>query len=150
MSNTKSIKDKAKLKAKAKSKSTPKRKAVGRPKIAITDKILQKAETLASSGLTMAEIADVLGMGESTLYEKTKEFPEFSDAVKAGRAKGMAKVANVVFDKATGGDLTAAMFYLKTRGKGNWSERQEVDVSLNNQITEITQTIVYPEGYEPS
>ena len=47
-----------------------KRKKVGKPPLKIDKQLCLKAETFAAQGLTMSQIANVLGMGESTLYEK--------------------------------------------------------------------------------
>jgi transposase len=37
---------------------------------------------MASRGLTVAQIADCLGVSESTLYGKQNEYKEFMDAIK--------------------------------------------------------------------
>ena len=55
---------------------------VGRPLIIIDEDICAKAEALSSKGLTMQQIADSLGIGLSTIYEKYEEYPEFLEAIK--------------------------------------------------------------------
>ncbi len=104
----------------------------GRPPIEITDEVCQKAESLAAQGLTMDQIASVLGMGVSTLYEKQAEYPDFLEAIKDGRAKGIATVSNSLFAKATAGDNTAMIFYLKNRDPDNWEEVQKRQMSGPN------------------
>ena len=99
--------------------------ATGRPKIKITQKICQKAEHLASQGLTMSQIAAVLGIGESTLYEKQNEYPEFMESIKKGKAKGVAVITNALFEKAKEGDNTAMIFYLKNRA--GWKDKIETE-----------------------
>ena len=99
--------------------------ATGRPKIKITQKICKKAEHLASQGLTMSQIADVLGIGESTLYEKQNEYPEFMESIKKGKAKGVAVITNALFEKAKEGDNTAMIFYLKNRA--GWKDKIETE-----------------------
>ena len=47
-------------------------KKVGRPEIVITDETLKRAEVYAAQGLTMPQIASVLGMSETTLYDKKR------------------------------------------------------------------------------
>ena len=95
----------------------------GRPAIPITDEVCKKAESLAAQGLTQAQIASVLGMGESTLYEKIKEYPEFLEAIEAGKAKGIATVTNALFNKAKDGDVPAMKYYLNNRDNANWKDR---------------------------
>ena len=72
---------------------------VGRKPLEITPAIIQKAEKLASLGMNKVQIAQALGMGESTLYEKMDAYPEFADAIKAGKAKGIALVTNKLIEK---------------------------------------------------
>jgi orotate phosphoribosyltransferase-like protein len=45
---------------------------MARPKIEITEELCKKAEALSAQGLTMEQIATVLGMSASSLYEKQK------------------------------------------------------------------------------
>lgn len=101
----------------------------GRPPIEITDEVCQKAESLAAQGLTMDQIASVLGMGERTIYEKQVEFPHLAQSIKDGRSKGIATVSNALFNKATAGDNTSMIFYLKNRDPDNWEEVSKRQVS---------------------
>lgn len=78
---------------------------------------------MASRGLTVSQIADCLGVSESTLYNKQEEYLEFMDAIKRGRSKGMNEITNALFEKAVNGDNTAMIFYLKTRDRENWGEQ---------------------------
>ncbi len=96
---------------------------IGRPPIEITDELCKKAESLAAQGLTLEQIAGVLGMGERTLYEKKEEFSQFSQAIKKGQAKGVAVVTNKLFEKARDGDNTSMIFYLKNRA--GWKDKTE-------------------------
>ncbi len=99
--------------------------AMGRPPIEITPELCQKAESLAAQGLTMDQIASVLGMSRGTVYDKQANFPDFSDAIQAGRDKGIAQVTNALFKKATDGDIAAQKYYLNNRDNGNWKDRIE-------------------------
>lgn len=80
-------------------------------------------EELASHGLTEAQIAAALGIAPGTLIEKKKEYSDFANAIKAGQARGIAKVANALFQQAMDGNTTAQIFYLKARAK--WSDKPE-------------------------
>ena len=64
---------------------------------------------MASNGLTVAQIADCLGISESTLYAKQGEYKEFM---------------NALFEKTTQGNVTAMIYYLKVRDRENWGENQ--------------------------
>lgn len=99
----------------------------GRPAIKITDEICQQAEEYASEGMTMEQIADSLGMGASTLYEKKAEFPEFLESIKKGQAQGIHEITNALFQSGKKGNLGAQIFYLKNRA--GWRDKQEVDHS---------------------
>jgi len=96
----------------------------GRPAWIPTDPVCQEAREMASNGLTVAKIADCLGISESTLYAKQGEYKEFMDAIKKGRAEGIHKVSNALFEKATQGNVTAMIYYLKVRDRENWGENQ--------------------------
>ena len=93
--------------------------------IPVTEEMIKKAESLAAQGLTMEQIASVLGMGTSTLYFKQEEHPELQEAIKRGRHKGVASITNALFNKAKGGDNTAMIFYLKNRDPENWKDKRE-------------------------
>ena len=98
--------------------------SVGRPAWIPTDTVCQEAREMASNGLTVAQIADCLGISESTLYGKQNEYTEFMQAIKKGRAEGLHKVSNALFEKATQGNVTAMIYYLKVRDRDNWGENQ--------------------------
>ena len=64
-----------------------------------------------------------MGIAQNTLIEKKREYPEFLRAIKAGQARGIAKIANALFQQAIEGNTTAQIFYLKARAK--WNDRPE-------------------------
>ena len=74
---------------------------VGRPEIVIDSELCAKAESLAAQGLTMSQIATVLGMGEATFYEKKAQYSEFSESIKRGKDKGIATITSSLFKKAS-------------------------------------------------
>lgn len=109
---------------------------IGRPPYEITAKIIAKVEKLAAQGLAEYQIAAVLGIHPDTLIEKKKAYPDFSDAIKNGKAKGIATITNKLFQKAGEGDTTSMIFYLKNRDPENWMD-------VNNQ--RITVEDITPE-----
>ena len=123
---------------------------MARPEIKITDEMCVKAESLAARGLTIEQIASVLVMGTRTLYEKQANYPQLSQAIKDGRSKGVAKITNALFEKASNGDNTAMIFYLKNRDPDNWRDRYENHNTLSGPgggpiaVEEIRHTVVDP------
>jgi predicted transcriptional regulator len=97
--------------------------SMGRPKWIPDAEICARASEMASRGLTVAQIADCLGVSESTLYNKQEEYLEFMESIKRGRSKGMDEITNALFEKAKAGDNTSMIFYLKTRDRENWGEQ---------------------------
>src|SRR5918992_4855615 len=95
---------------------------------------LEEVERLAAQGLTQAQIALCLGIAEDTLYEKKKQLAEFSEAIKRGQARGIQTVTNQLFELCREKSLGAICFYLKTRGQGNWTERQAGELTITREI----------------
>ena len=52
------------------------------------------------------------------------DYSEFMSAIKKGRAEGLNKVSNALFEKATQGNVTAMIYSLKVRDRENWGENQ--------------------------
>jgi len=99
---------------------------VGRPGLEITPELLDKVEGLAAQGLTQEQIALSTGMCLATLHNKKNENIDFLEAIKRGQAKGVATVANALFQSATTGRNTVAqIFYLKNRASQEWKDRTE-------------------------
>jgi len=110
---------------------------MGRPAIEITPELCKKAESLAAQGGTRAEIADSLGMGESTLYEKIVGYPEFLEALTVGKSKGVMVLKNKLFEKAKDGDVACLKMHLSNNS--NYSDKQELFGELK--ITKIERVI---------
>lgn len=114
-------------KSKAESK---KKNPGGRPPFKITPEILQKVEQLAAQGMTLEQISDCLGIAYCTLNEKSKEYVEFSDAIKLGKARGIAMVTNALLKNVSVGNTAAQIFFLKARAK--WREQDMEDLANKN------------------
>ena len=95
-----------------------------KPKIEID---LAKVEVMAANGLTQQQIADSLGISVSTLYGRKRESEEFEEAIKRGKAKGVALVTNELMKQVKSGNVTAMIFFLKARA--GWKEKNEVDLT---------------------
>lgn len=90
---------------------------ITKPKIKID---LAKVESLAANGLTQEQIAAALGISESTLTKRKRESADFTDAIKRGKAKGIALVTNKLMESIKGGNMTGMIFFLKTQA--GWKE----------------------------
>lgn len=110
-----------------------------KPKLLITAETLQKVESLAGSGLTEEQIYLSLGISHDTFYRIKRSNSEFSDALKRGKAKGLAVVSNALFKKAKEGNIPAMIFYLKNRDSKRWSDNPEP--SAEEKILPITVTV---------
>lgn len=112
---------------------------------------------LKSRGLTMPELAEMLGIGRSTLYLWMQKIPELMEAVARGRAAfDGEKVENALLKKALGfeteeitkergrvvkrvvkevaPDVSAQKFWLTNRRPERWKERIDQNTSVGVQI----------------
>jgi transposase len=114
---------------------------VGKPPWIPTPDILEKTEGYAALGLTKAQIANCLGIGESTLYDKQKEYPEFEQAIKRGLDKGIARMASLLIKHAESGSVPSVIFFLKARAK--WSDQnvEEVEKAIKNELSAVREMV---------
>lgn len=75
---------------------------------------------------------DALGIDRSTFYEWRKKSPELDEMLK-GEEESMIDFAETrLMEKINDGDLTAIIFFLKTKGKRRgYVERMENEISGN-------------------
>ncbi len=107
----------------------------GRKKIDID---LEQVENLASRGLGTTQIARALGVSWNTIDRNRKRSVDFEDAIKRGKAKGLAQVTNSLFTSATDGNVTAQIFYLKNQDAKTWKDRVEnvhATINLNDVLS---------------
>jgi hypothetical protein len=91
----------------------------GRPKKLLTGEQMRQVETLAAV-LTMRQMADFFGIHEVTLWRRFQEDETIMQAYQRGKAKAVAGVASNLMTQAREGNVTAAIFFLKTQG--GWKE----------------------------
>lgn len=99
-----------------------------KPKIAID---LAQVELFASRGLTREQIAAALGISYSTLNRRSKDLEDLEAAIKRGEAKGIAKVADALFNKAIKGNTAAQIFFLKARA--GWKETNRNEIVMDDE-----------------
>ena len=100
---------------------------ITKPKIHID---LKQVESLAANGLTQEQIASALGISERTLRSRKGEIADFADAIKRGKAKGIALVTNKLMESIKGGNMTGMIFFLKTQA--GWKETNVQEVTGAN------------------
>jgi hypothetical protein len=81
----------------------------------VTDAMREKVRYLAGVGVRQDDIAKMIGCAPKTLRKRLR------DELDRGVAEANATIAGHLFAKAKGGDITAQIFWLKTRA--NWRER---------------------------
>ena len=107
----------------------------GRKKIVLD---LEQVENLASRGLGTTQIARAMGVSWNTIDRNRKRSVDFEDAIKRGKAKGLAQVTNSLFTSATDGNVTAQIFYLKNQDAKTWKDRVEnvhATINLNDVLS---------------
>ena len=98
-------------------------KKVGRKRIKLD---LEQVENLASRGLGTSQIARAMGVSWDTIDRNRKRSAEFEDALKRGKARGLAQVTNALFESATEkNSVVAQIFYLKNQDPKIWKDRVE-------------------------
>ena len=84
-----------------------------------TDEQREQVETMATYGLPIKMIGDILKISEPTVQKY------FQDEIDRGRASGCYKVANKIFMQALEGDTTLLIFWAKTQM--HWREVDRVE-----------------------
>ena len=120
---------------------TESKRGPGQPPWIPTKEIIEQVESYAALGLTKEQIADCLGISYQTLNEKTKEYADFSEAIKRGQSKGIARMANLLTKSADGGSVPAQIFYLKARAKWSDLQTEEVEKAVKNELQEIRNSV---------
>lgn len=93
---------------------------VGRPSFEFSEEDIRRIENLAAV-LTQAQIGAVFGMDARTFRRHCRKDSRIMSAYEKGRAQAVALVGENLILKALRGDVTAAIFYLKTQG--GWREK---------------------------
>lgn len=103
-------------------------------KIDLTEKQIGEIETLAIF-LTQQQIADYFGICKRTFANMIERDERILISYNKGRARGIAKIATGLFQRAMSGDTASAIFYLKTQA--GWKEGGIKEVA-EEKDTELT------------
>lgn len=123
---------------------------------------LSQVEKWAEQGLIDEQIAHNMGIATSTFYEWKKKYPEFSEALKKGKAVVDVQVENALLKRALGyqyeeltyqndvldkkvikqmaPDVTAQIFWLKNRKPETWNRKDDV-LDDNSKVDELLSKI---------
>ncbi len=110
----------------------------GRPKKQLDDEQIAQVEALGAY-LSIEQIADYFGLGKYTFYRIMDRQPEVSRRYKKGKAKAVGAVAQGLLKQAREGNITAAIFYLKTQA--GWRETSHHDVTSNGEAIQQPTTV---------
>lgn len=97
---------------------------MARPTFAPTDAQREQVEILSACGVPQSTMCQIIVGKNDPIDEKTLR-KHFKVELESGAALANAKVAQSLFKKATGGNVTAQIFWLKTRA--GWKETQHVE-----------------------
>ena len=99
----------------------------GKPKVTFDNSQIDQVEKL-SAMLSKSQLSDYFGISENTFRAIENRQPEVSEAYKKGKSKAIASVAASLLNQAQKGNMTAAIFYLKTQGQ--YKEDQVVEMEI--------------------
>jgi len=91
--------------------------------------VAQTVANMVFAGMTQETICRVLKIGMDTLYKHYKH------ELDTGQSAMVQKIAGSLAQRALAGSDTAAIFLLKTRGGGKFSERQNIELSGSVEVT---------------
>jgi hypothetical protein len=95
------------------------RVGAGRPAFEPTDSERKQVEALSGYGLPFENIAALVRDG----IHKTTLMDHFQQELQRGKAKANARIGQTLFNKATGGDTTAMIWWSKTQMR--WREDRD-------------------------
>lgn len=116
----------------------------GRKPIVFDEDKIAQVEALGAF-LSIEQIANYFGISKTTFYELMERQPEISERYKKGKAKAIGRIAKTLIEQACDGNITAAIFYLKTQA--GWHESNQLDiVSTDGSISPTVIELVAPHG----
>ena len=110
----------------------------GRPAAVLSTKQIDQVEALAAV-CTKAQIAAYFSVTEKTFRAIEQRQPEVFTAYRRGRARAVADVGSILYQKALDGDIRAMQFYLKTQA--GWSEKSRLELSGAEELQNMLWTV---------
>lgn len=146
----------------------PPRQGEGRP-TEYKPEYVEQVRKLCDLGATDIEIADFFGVERTTIWRWSQKYPEFCNALKAGKAAADERVERSLYARAIGythdavkifnangnpmivpyrehvaPDTTAMIFWLKNRKAADWRDKQDVQHSGEVTVNKVRREIVRP------
>jgi hypothetical protein len=103
-----------------------------------TEETRKKVASLSSMGVRYDDIAAKLGINDDTLVKYYRK--ELDD----GRVDANVEIGKTLFEQAKQGNITAAIFWLKTRA--GWKETQVNEVTGSLKLDTININLIKPNG----
>lgn len=98
----------------------------------VDENMLRQAEELAGFGLSLPQIAAVLGFSERTIHQRKTDNEALAAALARGKAKAAAVVGKALFHRAKDGDIPAIRWWEMTREGRSEKVQAENRVELVN------------------
>lgn len=121
--------DKVKKPVKKPAKKKAKAKHVGRKAWVPKKADFELVEAMAFEGVPLRHMAAQLGIGYSTLFEKINTYPELSETLQRGKAKGIRLISRKMLKKAQEGDYKAMTYYLNRADPAEFSGPNDAKLS---------------------
>ena len=114
----------------------------GKPRVTFDNSQIDQVEKL-SSMLSKSQLSHYFGISENTFRAIENRQPEVSEAYKKGKSRAIASVAASLLKQAQKGNMTAAIFYLKTQAgwKEDYQETTEIppiNIMVDSRVTDPT------------
>jgi hypothetical protein len=107
---------------------------MARPAFVVNDAMRERVRYLAGLGVRQEDIAKIIGCAPKTLRKR------FRDELDRGVAEANATVSGYLFAAAKAGNITAIIFWLKTRA--HWRERMAPDNAIPSADAESNSPVV--------
>ncbi|GAD20948.1 hypothetical protein [Acidovorax sp. MR-S7] len=116
-----------------------KKRGPGRPEVKRSEDLARRIKSYAAVGVPASDIAKTCSMSETTLRKL------YSEELETAAIDATAQVAGKLFQQCMDGNVTAQIFWMKTRGR--WSEKSEVEVTSKQGVL-VVGGVMSPEEWE--
>lgn len=90
---------------------------------------LLRLQGWAIDGLIDSQIAENIGIGESTLAHWKARSKAIKEALKKGKDSADREIENALFETAKAGNVTAQIFWLKNRKAQQWRDGKSLELA---------------------
>jgi len=97
----------------------------------LTPQRIDKIAELYARGLDTRTIADLAGIGQSTLYDWINRYPELREAIEERKSGSINMLMGKMEELADAKNI-GAVKYLLARNRSEYSEKQQINVTAEN------------------